>query len=231
MGPRRPGPETRRRERRFYEIISDELSGRYRNATAWCFSRADGLIDEYIVTNDDYVGLGAGSFSYLQGRLTANIFQVDRYIEALRAGGLPVIAGRRFRARERARYTFLMHLFGGKVTFGPSPSGAHPGSAGPAGVPPLRLRRLLLLWKEILFFSLTGALRRHGRTLLVTPAGRYHWVIMMRGFFTAVNRVREQCKAMPLPKSGAVGSRPTTSPAPVPAPAPASTHLETGVRP
>ena len=47
------------REKEFYDVILKELyQGGYKASTAWCFSRGNRLIDEYIIDYDDYVGVG-----------------------------------------------------------------------------------------------------------------------------------------------------------------------------
>jgi len=45
----------------------DLLDAGYKASTAWCFSRGDLMIDEYIIDYDDYIGAGAGSVSFLGG--------------------------------------------------------------------------------------------------------------------------------------------------------------------
>ncbi|OHD69228.1 MAG: hypothetical protein A2V99_08355 [Spirochaetes bacterium RBG_16_67_19] len=177
------GPFTR--EKLYYRIIRETLAPAYRPTTAWCFSRragggqpsAQGLGDEYIATREEYAGLGSGSFGYLGGRLYANTFSLPRYIELLDRGELPVVAERRFSRRDRLRYDFLMKLFGGRLDLDELEVRHGPGAAAR-----LRLERV--------FFRAIGALRREGRTLALTEAGNYVWVILMREFFTGVNRLR-----------------------------------------
>jgi coproporphyrinogen III oxidase-like Fe-S oxidoreductase len=177
------GPFTR--EKRFYRVIREALGPAYRPATAWCFSRkpggrqpaGGGLGDEYIVTREEYAGLGSGSFGYLGGRLYANTFSLPQYIELLGRGELPVAAQRRFSRRDRLRYDFLMKLFGGRLDLGELEARHGPGAE----------RRLD---SEIAFFRSVGALRREERTLVLTDEGYYVWVVLMREFFTGLNRLR-----------------------------------------
>ena len=46
------------------------------------------------------------------------------------------------------------------------------------------------LWKELAFFRAIGAVRREGGSVGLTDAGNYVWVMLMREFFTGVNRLR-----------------------------------------
>lgn len=58
------------RENKFYDIILKTLyAAGYRASTAWCFSKGERIIDEYIIDFIDYIGLGCGSVSYLKGNL------------------------------------------------------------------------------------------------------------------------------------------------------------------
>ena len=64
------GKINRNREVSFYEIINQNLEGFYDSDSAWTFSKSNQkLIDEYIVDYEEYVGIGSGSFSYLNGKL------------------------------------------------------------------------------------------------------------------------------------------------------------------
>jgi len=194
------------REKRFYSRIWKELSAGYRPSSAWCFSRrepagsarrdavpprrpipmpADShhLIDEYIVGSEEYAGLGSGSFGYLQGRIYANTFSIPRYIESLRRGELPILSARRFSRAEQLRYDFLMKMFGGILDLRQLEN-KYGGSAERQ------------LWKELLFFRISGAVyKRPGspKVLELTRKGYYFLVILMREFFTGVNNFREAC--------------------------------------
>ena len=184
------------REKHFYRRIWEELSPDYRPSSAWCFSRkgrenettavhpgAAHLIDEYIVAAEEYAGLGSGSFGYLQGTIYANTFSIPAYIESVSRGRLPVAAVKRFSRAGQLRYDFLMKMFGGsldlqhvKKKYGESAQRE--------------------LWKELLFFRITGAARRNvsnPQAIELTRKGYYFLVVLMREFFTGVNNFREAC--------------------------------------
>jgi coproporphyrinogen III oxidase-like Fe-S oxidoreductase len=158
------------------------LMPRYQPSTAWCFSRHESLIDEYVVNYEEYAGLGSGSIGYLGGAAYANTFDIPQYIQQAEAGVLPLMAKRRFSIKERLRYDFLMKLFGLSLDLG--------ALRKKTGVNPYQY-----LWSEILFFTMAGGLRRDGQTLSLTRRGQYFWVIMMREFFIAVNNFRDYCRA------------------------------------
>jgi menaquinone C8-methyltransferase len=170
------------RGRLFYEKIVEMLASDYRASTAWCFSRNDAMIDEYVVNFEEYAGLGSGSIGYLGGSVYANTFDVGDYIRRVNEGSLPVTAKKDCSIKERLRYDFLMKLFG--LSFDIGRLKARHG-----------VNIYSYLWPEILFFSLIGGLERHGNLLSLTEKGQYYWVIMMREFFIGVNNFRDYCRA------------------------------------
>ena len=168
------------REREFYNIILNELyDGGYRASTAWCFSRGDRMIDEYIIDYDDYIGIGAGSVSMLKGKFYVNTFSLVRYEEFINDNKLPIIGWRELSERENLRYYLLTKLFGGEIDrekfFARFKSAIDS-----------------KLWQELLFFKLFGLLEGRER-LTVTRKGMYPVSVMMRDFFASLNGLREYC--------------------------------------
>lgn len=171
-----------RREKKFYQEITRVLLSAYRFSSAWCFSKTEAMIDEYIVNYDEYAGLGSGSIGYLNGVCYANTFHIPAYIAQLDKGQLPVMAARVFSLRDRVRYDFLMRLFGGMLNL--------------KGLEEKYRNRLYkALGLDIVLFSLIGAIRYTGEDYRLTYGGRYIWVVMMREFFTAVNNFRDFCRS------------------------------------
>ncbi|MBI4926128.1 MAG: coproporphyrinogen III oxidase family protein [Anaerolineae bacterium] len=177
------GEVTYNQEAEFYEMIVKELSRAYELSTAWTFSRkGGGLIDEYIVDSMEYVGIGSGSFSYLDGALYVNTFSLDTYRKMVGSGKNPVTGKRRFNKTDQMRYRFMMELFGLRLdrmawlkTFG------------------LSVETCLPL--EITFFNANGAFAEYNEQYItLSPRGRYLLVVMMREFFSGINRIRDQAR-------------------------------------
>ncbi len=168
------------RERQFYNVILSELYREgYTASTAWCFSRGEHMIDEYIVESDDYVGIGSGSVSIVGGKFLVNSFSLDRYHEMTDRGRLPIVGWRRLSNKEDRRYYLLTKLFGMKLDtaafrerFGGDIRGRLP--------------------LETAFFQGLGLVRGNG-LLSVTEKGMYPVSVMMRDFFAALNTLREHC--------------------------------------
>lgn len=166
----------------FYQKITEMLSPQYKTSTAWCFSRNNAMIDEYVVNYEEYAGLGSGSIGYLGGSAYANTFDIRAYIERINEGLLPVAAKKAFSMKERLCYDLLMKLFGLSLDI-EQLSAKH------------SVNIYRYLWPEILFFRLTGGLKKHGNLLILTKKGQYYWVLMMREFFIGVNNFRDYCRA------------------------------------
>jgi coproporphyrinogen III oxidase-like Fe-S oxidoreductase len=170
------------REERFYHRIVEHLIPAYRFSSAWCFSKAATSVDEYIISYDEYAGLGSGSIGYLDGTCYANTFNIADYIARLNRGEMPITSCRFFSFGDRVRYDFLMKLFGMSLNMD-----ALRCKYGP--------RTYRHLWLYIAAFSLAGSLRLQPPYLFLTKRGRYQWVIMMREFFIAVNNFRDFCRS------------------------------------
>jgi len=141
------------------------------------------MIDEYIVDHDEYVGVGSGSFSYLQGELYANSFSLRSYAGAIASGRLSVDARMPLGRVERCRYRLMMDLFGLRLD--------KKAFARETGAPVERA-----LWAEYLFLKAAGAFARDDAEVLeLSETGRYLLVVMMREFFIGVNGVRDLARA------------------------------------
>jgi hypothetical protein len=172
------------REARYYEILSRELADTFELSTAWTFSRiGGGMIDEYIVDYEEYVGIGSGAFSYLRGDIYLTTFSLRDYSAAIAEGRMPVAVGSAGTSlTNRMRYRFLMSLFGLRLDkqqfkrdFGVSVERG--------------------LWKEMLFFRVFGGFATdNAEELTLTPKGRYLAVVMQRTMFAHLNDLRDTAR-------------------------------------
>jgi coproporphyrinogen III oxidase-like Fe-S oxidoreductase len=162
-----------RQEKRLYQLLAGQLSDTYNQNSVWCFSNKKGLIDEYIIDHDDYVGLGPGSWGYINGTMYSNTFSVQDYISTLEQDRHPVTGYRSFSARERMHYYLLLKLLEGDLNL--SPVRKEYGR-----------RFWLYLWPELLFLLMSRAAIFRGNRITLTPSGRYYWVILMRTLFSLV---------------------------------------------
>jgi coproporphyrinogen III oxidase-like Fe-S oxidoreductase len=172
------------KEKKFYNLILNELQREnFIPASAWCFSQKSSMIDEYIVNYEDYAGVGSGSFGYIDGKIFADTFSIEEYISLLNKGYFPIFAQKVFSKKEQIRYDFLMKLFGKTLDIEKFKE-------------KYKNSFIKYLWPEILFFKITGGIKKtQNNEIVLTQKGLYLWVIMMREFFTGVNNFRDQCRA------------------------------------
>jgi coproporphyrinogen III oxidase-like Fe-S oxidoreductase len=164
-----------------YERILARLLGEYQPSSAWCFSRKQGMFDEYIIDQDDYVGVGSGAFSYVGGAMYSTTFSLNHYCRRIEGGQSGITQRRSVGRKERMRYDYLVRLFGGELR---------------RDYLERRHGRAfwLLMAPELLAMRAIGATRHDPDAIRLTPRGMYCWVLMMAEFFNSVNSVREQMR-------------------------------------
>jgi len=166
-----------RREGRLYRLILEALPKTFTPSSAWCFSRGTDTVDEYVIENEEYLGLGSGSLSYLEGTLFSSTFSLNHYNRQIHAGRFGISRRQPLTPRDRLRYYLLMQLFGLKLDKAEAER-RHPGF----------LRKL---WPEITGLKVIGAVRDQGDHLILTRYGMRIWILIMREFFMAVSDFRD----------------------------------------
>jgi coproporphyrinogen III oxidase-like Fe-S oxidoreductase len=171
------------REGELYHRIAAHMSNAgYGRSSAWCFSRSDSaMIDEYITEEEDYLGLGSGAFSYIDGTMYASTFSINHYLKLADRGGTGIVRSRHLSERDQMRYYLLMFMFGGSLDL----DAAEKRFSG-------RFQRVL--FAELAGLKLLGAVRRRGSRLELTERGYYLWVMLMREFFIGVNIFRDEMR-------------------------------------
>lgn len=176
------GKVNRKRERKLYQLITRRMiAGGYRRSSAWCFSRRPAMIDEYIITQEEFLGLGSGAFSYVGGHFYASTFSLNHYIDRAKIGQSGIVRERSVSSRDQMRYYLLTRLFAGSIDL----DEAERRFAG-------RFHKTLR--SELASLRIIGAVTRHEHSLQLTERGYYLWVTLMREFFTGVNYFREQMR-------------------------------------
>ena len=172
------------REYELYKVLDAGLSEKFSPASAWTFSRTGGgMIDEYIVDYEDYVGIGSGAFSFIDGTLWVNTFSLREYSRRIGEGLPGAVAKRRFSEHERMRYRFMMGLFG--LELDKKAFARDFGVSIERGLP-----------VEMAFMRTAGAFDVNTpERATLTAKGRYLLVTMMREFFIGVNGVRDQARS------------------------------------
>ncbi len=169
----------------FYERILERLLPSFQASTAWCFSRARDsaslAIDEYIVDPSDYVGVGSGAFSFVEGTMYSTTFSINQYIHRIARGQTGITQSKQLNLKERMRYDYLVGLFG--VELSKETIRRKYGSS---------FERLM--FPELTIMQVVGATRHEANAIRLTRRGMYYWVLMMAEFFNSVNLFRDQMR-------------------------------------
>ena len=172
-------------EARFYRIIGEALAPEFVPASAWTFSRdAHLMIDEYIVDYPEYVGIGSGALSFLDGTVFGNTFSLWEYTSLIEHGRMAVTKrGKRYGRIAQMRYRFVTDLFGlrlDKRKF-----------RDDFGMPVD-----LALALELTFMTLVGGIATNtAEEITLTEKGRYLLLVMMRETLAASNDARDKARA------------------------------------
>jgi coproporphyrinogen III oxidase-like Fe-S oxidoreductase len=172
------GVPDQRRLREFYRTIQRRLQPEFAPTSAWCFTRRGQGSDEYIVAAENYVGVGSGAFSYLDGTLYAATFSLGTYERRIAQGLTGITTRHRLSDGDRMRYALLVRMFG-------------------LGLDRAWARRrhgrkfFWKLWGELRTLELLGAATRDAHGWRLTERGMYWLMLMMSEFFESVNTYRD----------------------------------------
>lgn len=170
------------REKALYQQVVEHMQAAgYQRSSAWCFTRRQSMIDEYITEQDEYLGLGSGAFSFLNGTICASTFSINRYIRLAQSGQTGMVRQRTLNRIDHMRYYMLTHLFSGAMDLDVADD-CFDGRFSHA------------LRNELRGLKVLGTVRQDSRLLRLTERGYYLWVILMREFFTGVNQLREEMR-------------------------------------
>jgi len=166
------------REQPFYHKVVETLTDTYDQQSVWCFSKQSGLIDEYIVDHDQYVGTGAGSFGYINGTMYSNTFDIQHYVHSVTRGAVPIVARRSYSKMQRIKHDFLLKLLERKLNLQEFER-TH------------GLFSRLSLLPELTLLLAVGAVTIHKGTVQLTRKGTYYWIVLMRCLFSEAGTYRE----------------------------------------
>ncbi|MDF1541613.1 MAG: coproporphyrinogen III oxidase family protein [Anaerosomatales bacterium] len=172
------------REAVYYRIIAESLSPDFQPTSAWTYSReTDAMIDEYIVDYGEYVGVGSGALSFLDGRIFGNTFSLRDYIARIDAGQMSVAkAGNPYSKKAMRRYRFVTDLFGLKLD--------KRRFERDFGIPVERG-----LAAELAFMRAAGGIAGDdGEFITLTEKGRYLLMVMMRETLATSNDLRDHAR-------------------------------------
>ena len=169
-----------------YKTIVNTLGEHYRSLTSWTFGRTrDEGFDEYVVDNDEYLGVGSGAFSFLGPNLYVNTFSLRRYNNRIERGLTGVERYRAFDKHSVLQYRLLLSLFAGRFS--------RKYFREVLGAPNVERA----LFKEMLALKLLGAIRQDPDdpdNIIVTEKGKFLALLMMNAFYSGMYNVRAELR-------------------------------------
>ncbi|BCX78691.1 hypothetical protein LBC_01530 [Campylobacter sp. 19-13652] len=183
------GAKMKDNEREYYDIICEQMSG-YERTNAWAFAlRPSKLKDEYVGAGVDFIGAGSGAFSFSEGALLVNAFDLEEYTRRVSERKSTVLARCEFAPRDRVRYRFVTALFDGAIDV--DKFNAHNAC-----------NLLSYMAKELSMLRLAGAVSIRAGRVEPTHFGRYLSLVMMREFYSGMDRVRAAFRDKKVPEIG-----------------------------
>lgn len=160
-----------------YKLINQEFKG-YAKNNAWSFTKKQTkLNDEYVGNHNEYIGIGSGAFSFLNGELYVNAFDLDQYASLIQRQPHAIIAKSTFSEKEQIKYHFLTSLFTGFVDIDEFNNAFE-----------TYIQKTLA--HEIYILKRANAIIKRENTLVTTEFGQYLCLCMMKEFYSAMDRVR-----------------------------------------
>jgi menaquinone C8-methyltransferase len=175
-------PDRRRLRKLFHTILGKLRPAGFAASSAWCFTRQGQGTDEYIVASENYVGVGSGAFSYLDGTLYATTFSLNAYEQRIRDGLTGIVTRHQLSEGDTMRYALLTRMFG----LGLDREWARQRHGR---------KFFWRLWGELRTLELLRAANRTKRGWELTPDGMYWLMLMMSEFFESVNSYRDAMRA------------------------------------
>lgn len=179
------------REYRFYQILDGVLAGGddplFDRSTVWTFSRIGQddalLIDEYMVSYEEYPAIGSGAITHLDGCLYVNNFSISDYNTAIESGRMSIMGKTALSRTDLMRYRFLLQLY--RLYLDKKQFKQDFGRSIESGLP-----------MEMAFMRAHKAFETdNDEELTLTPMGRYLTLVMYRQFLSGLNNLRDQARA------------------------------------
>lgn len=166
----------------YFNTIKKSLNNEYPVKNGWSFSKhRDIILDEYVVDNENYIGVGPGSFSFIDGTLYANEFDLSRYIKSVKHSGSAITKKQIFGKKSQMYYQLMINLFAGDMhkdkffnIFGEN------------------IDKALKL--ELFMLNKLGIIKKYKNRITTTKFGDYIFVMLMKEFYIGMDRIRLQSK-------------------------------------
>ena len=174
-------------EMEYFHIIKETLKTAYPSRHGWSFSKEkENIIDEYIIDNEEYVGVGSGSFSFIKDTLYLNEFALDRYAKLIQEKQSAITKERTFPRNSRMYYRLMVDLFNGTL-------------------PKKKFHAMFgeniddVLSKELSLLKFAKAIKINKESIHTTEFGDYLFMVMMKEFYMGMDRIRNEARKHLIP--------------------------------
>jgi len=168
-------------EYQFYKLIQEEFA-EYSSSNAWSFSKeVSNMSDEYLAKHNEYVGIGSGAFSFLDGSLYVNAYDLEEYAQLVSKQPHAIVAASSFESKQRIQYQFLTWLFNGTINIDDFNK-------------TFDCNLTKLLKQEIYMLKTAHAVKIEDGKIEPTAFGKYLSLIMMKEFYSGMDIVRAMFK-------------------------------------
>lgn len=162
----------------YFKLIKETLKPLYPAQHGWSYSKKNTeMIDEYIIDNEEYVGVGSGSFSFLNDTLYLNEFALDAYDELIKTKRSALIKQRTFPRISQMYYRLMVDLFNGRLSkkkfstlFGTNINE--------------------VLSTELMLLKCSKAIKETNEAITTTEFGSYLFMMMMKEFYMGMDQIR-----------------------------------------
>ena len=168
-------------EHSFYKIIQEKFCD-YSSSNAWSFSKeVSDMSDEYLAKHNEYVGVGSGAFSFLDGNLYVNAYDLDEYASLVAKQPHAIVASSSFKSKQRIQYQFLTWLFNGTIDINNFNE-------------TFSCNIHSILKQELYMLKTANAVEIKNDKIIPTEFGKYLSLIMMKEFYSGMDMVRAMFK-------------------------------------
>lgn len=160
-------------EYEYYNMIINVLNEEYKQISSWSYidkKIQTKVFDEYIVDYDEYLGLGSGSFSFIENKLYINTFSLKEYKKKIEANELSIQRVKEYSKSDITLYRLMVSLF--SKNYDKQLQKKHP------------IYTQFMVWFKIL----------DKNTLETTCFGNYLFLRLMKEFYIGMDYVRERSK-------------------------------------
>ncbi|MGC8673274.1 MAG: radical SAM protein [Thermoplasmata archaeon] len=168
----------RRKEKEFYFVLNKKrVEYNYDPHTVWSYLRYGYTpINEYIIDEESYIGLGSSGISYMDGTIRINTFSLEKYVKFLNKKFIPTAFENRLDISQQNIFFILNKLFSTRVD---------------KGIVEYISKRDLEIDILIKLLELTGIVHLRKSAYILTEKRYYVIGNSMRMFFSILNTLRE----------------------------------------